>query len=489
MTTMSHGAHVVPGTVLLGKYRVERVLGSGGMGMVVAATHLQLHEQVALKFLLPEVLGNHEVVHRFLREAQAAVRLKGEHVARVIDVGTLPEGMPYIVMEYLHGTDLAGQIVQRGALPPGETVDHVLQACEALGEAHALGIVHRDLKPANLFLTRRPDGSTLLKVLDFGISKAPVTAEHELTRTQAVMGTPAYMSPEQMRSSRDVDRRSDIWSLGIILYECLSGRRPFEAEAFSALCLQVAIDPIPPLRGALPRGLDAVVYRCLEKDPRARFDSVADLAQALAPYAATPRAAAMVVERTAAMRSGLSASHATDPSGPTTPTTLGGSAIASAGRARKARWAIGGALVAFAGVGATVAVLVAEPPAPALPAAEPAPVAAVARSPVVVLVADAGTAEAARTVSLQFLVEPRTAKARIVVDGRALDDDLIEVPMSRTTRVDVKVTAPGYQPYESDVVPLSDLVVPVVLLPVAERRAPKPRPDPRPRRVEVVDDL
>src|SRR5215468_5144695 len=229
------------GVVLAGKYRVDRVLGQGGMGVVVQAMHLQLNQPVAMKFLLPEVLGNDQVVERFLREAQAAVRLKSEHVARVIDVGTFDNGAPYMVLEYLDGVDLAH--FPRAQLTVGLMVDFMLQACEALAEAHALGIVHRDIKPANFFVTRGPDGAHLVKLLDFGISKAPTgQQDRNLTATMMVMGTPAYMSPEQMRASKSVDNRSDIWSLGIVLYELLQGVPPFEADTFSSMIIKVATE-------------------------------------------------------------------------------------------------------------------------------------------------------------------------------------------------------------------------------------------------------
>jgi eukaryotic-like serine/threonine-protein kinase len=285
------------GTILAGKYRVERVLGQGGMGVVVQATHLQLHQPVAVKLLLPEVLTNPEVVQRFLREAQAVVRLKSEHVARVIDIGSLDDGAPYMVLEYLDGTDLAD--FSRQQLTIGQIVDLMLQACEALAEAHSIGIVHRDIKPANFFITRRSDGSRLLKVLDFGISKLQQTAlEGNLTATSTVMGTPAYMSPEQMRSTRDVDNRSDIWALGIVLYELLQGTAPFVAETFGAMVIRVATEPLPPLSGQLPPGLAEVVYRCLEKDPTRRFQNIAELAHVLAPYAQSTAQAVVSVERT-----------------------------------------------------------------------------------------------------------------------------------------------------------------------------------------------
>ncbi len=292
---------LVPGLVLLDKFRVDRILGAGGMGIVIAATHLHLNERVAMKFLLPEVSSNAEAVERFLREAQSSIRLKGEHVARVMDVGAMPDGLPYIVMEFLDGFDLGRKLQECGALPIDEAVDYVLPVCEALAEAHAHGIVHRDIKPANIFLARRPDGSPLVKVLDFGISKSPAPPRDPLTRSFVSMGTPAYMSPEQMRSARDVKPTADIWALGVVLYECLSGRRPFDSESFPALALSIATDPTPRLHAGVPSDLARVIHRCLEKDPRARYASMSDLAAALAPYAGDRRAAETIVERTRMM--------------------------------------------------------------------------------------------------------------------------------------------------------------------------------------------
>jgi serine/threonine-protein kinase len=282
-------APVSTGEVLAGKYRVERVLGVGGMGVVVAAHDLLLERRVAIKFLLSAGLENPEVVARFAREARSAVRIESEHVARVIDVGSLPTGSPYIVMEYLEGSDLAQRIATHGALPIAEAVDYVLQACEAVAEAHKLGIVHRDLKPANLFLTRRADGSNFIKVLDFGISKAVSGAagsvpDLSLTKTSAVMGSPMYMAPEQMRSTRTVDARADIWALGVILYELISGRVPFEATTMPELCALVLTEPPPSLRERcpwVPPALAAAVERCLQKDPAQRYGNLAELAKAL----------------------------------------------------------------------------------------------------------------------------------------------------------------------------------------------------------------
>jgi tRNA A-37 threonylcarbamoyl transferase component Bud32 len=279
---------VAIGDVLAGKYRVDRVLGVGGMGVVVAAVHLQLDQRVALKFMLPEALAQTTLVERFAREARAAARLRSDHVARVLDVGTLESGSPYMVMEYLEGSDLGTVIERNGRMPIDMAVDCVLQACDAIAEAHSVGIVHRDLKPRNLFLTTRNDGSPLVKVLDFGISKHAAPGDMSLTRSTEVIGSPNYMSPEQLKSAREVDARSDIWALGVILYELLTGQVPFVAESVAQLVALVLMElprPIESLRAEVPADLKRAIARCLEKDPALRFASIADLALALQPFA------------------------------------------------------------------------------------------------------------------------------------------------------------------------------------------------------------
>jgi eukaryotic-like serine/threonine-protein kinase len=280
---------VKAGDVLAGKYRIDRVLGTGGMGAVVAAHHIQLEDKVALKFLLPEALSRPEAVARFLREARAAVRIKSEHVARVTDVGELENGAPYMVMEYLEGGDLEQMLARSGTLPPEQAVDFILQAGEAIAEAHTLGIVHRDLKPANLFCIRSADGRLSIKVLDFGISKVttPGASRHDMTKTAAMVGSPMYMSPEQMQSSRDVDARTDLWSLGAILYELISGRAPFNAESITELAVRVVNDPAQPLGElvpGVPPGLGQVVATSLEKKRDSRYQTMGDMAVALAPF-------------------------------------------------------------------------------------------------------------------------------------------------------------------------------------------------------------
>ena len=278
------------GELLAGKYRVERVLGQGGMGVVVAATHLALRQTVAVKLLLPEAMERHDSVERFLREGRAAVSIQSEHIARVLDVGTLDGGRPFMVMEYLVGQDLGDMLKDRGALSIHEAVDYVLQACEAVAEAHMLGIVHRDLKPANIFVTRRADGSSLVKVLDFGLSKLTKadSLEPSLTSANTVMGSPYYMSPEQVRSLKTIDARADIWAIGVILYQLIADHRPFEEESLGSLFVMIGAEPPAPLRGYLPDvppQLEAIIMRCLEKAPANRFQTVAELARALAPFA------------------------------------------------------------------------------------------------------------------------------------------------------------------------------------------------------------
>jgi serine/threonine-protein kinase len=278
-----------PGEIIAGKYRVEKVLGAGAMGMVVAARHVDLGELRAIKIMLPSALSNAQAVERFLREARAVAKLKTDYVAKVHDIGRLDSGAPYIVMEHLEGRDLRAALDQHGQLPVAQAVSYVIETCEALAEAHAMGIVHRDLKPANLFLAQASGGATRVKVLDFGVAKVIETdgAGAKLTHTTMALGSPLYMSPEQVRSSRTVDARSDIWALGVILYESLTGRRPFEANTLVDLCAQIyGHTPPPPssLRAGIPAALDAAVLRCLEKDREKRFATVSQLATAIAPY-------------------------------------------------------------------------------------------------------------------------------------------------------------------------------------------------------------
>lgn len=317
-----------PGDVLGGKYRVERVLGAGGMGIVVAARHIDLGQRVALKLMQQQAAkADPGQTERFLREARAAVQLKSAHCARVLDVGRFGAGEPYIVMEYLEGDDLDVVLERHGPLPPSVACAYVLQACEALAEAHGLGIIHRDLKPKNLFLTSSVDGKPLVKVLDFGVAKQiGIGGDRALTSTTEVFGSPLYMSPEQMRSAKDVDARSDVWSLGVCLYELLTGRPPFDAPGIAELCAMVLKDAAAPpstLAPGIPPELDAAVLKCLTKSPAERYASVGELAVALEPFAGESGTSERILQVMAVVRRSHDETVAIDrPPGAVTPSTV-----------------------------------------------------------------------------------------------------------------------------------------------------------------------
>jgi serine/threonine-protein kinase len=384
---------VSTGEVLAGKYLVERVLGEGGMGVVVAARHLQLDQVVALKFLLPASGARQVTLDRFAREARNAVRLKSEHVARIMDVGTLDSGSPYIVMEYLEGSNLASVLSERGKLPIPVAVDYVLQACDAIAEAHALGIIHRDLKPENLFVTRGHDNTSLVKVLDFGISKSMAGNDFSATNSQAVVGSPAYMSPEQMRSARLVDPRTDVWALGVILYQLVVGHVPWDGETLPMLCFQITTDPPPPFPDRQQADFEEVVWRCLEKDPDRRFASVHALAVALAPFA--PPHAAPLVERIGRVLQGRADGPVASPAAgaPGTLRERSGQRMMRTATAPRTRKLIARVVTvcALAGVGTAAVVLgvvrgtavTESPPPPAAEARAAPPAAAAAPAPVV----------------------------------------------------------------------------------------------------------
>jgi eukaryotic-like serine/threonine-protein kinase len=276
------------GDVIANKYRLEKVAGEGGMGIVYAAEHLLLKQRVAVKVLLPDAARSDAVVERFAREAQTAARINSEHVARVLDAGSLPSGAPFLVMEYLEGCDLEELLELQRKLPVSEVVDYAIQACEALAHAHAIGIVHRDLKPANLYLACRPDGGNAIKIIDFGISKSMRANPNQKKLTgQHVLGSPVYMSPEQLRNAKEIDGRADLWSLGVVVYEMLTSTTPFDADGVGEIFAAIlANDPVPlcERNPAVPKGLSDIISKCLRRDTKERWQDAGELARALLPF-------------------------------------------------------------------------------------------------------------------------------------------------------------------------------------------------------------
>jgi eukaryotic-like serine/threonine-protein kinase len=355
------------GTLLAGKYRIERMLGQGGMGVVMAATHVTLGKLVALKLMRRELAVDVGATQRFVREARAASLLRSEHIVRVIDLDTLEDGSPYIAMEYLEGEDLGALLTRRGPLPARDAVTYIVQVCEAIAEAHAAGIVHRDLKPANLFLTTRGD-APCVKVLDFGVSKiiagGPFADHVASTDTKALVGSPQYMAPEQLISAKLVDPRTDIWALGCILYELVCGETPFGGNhALAQVLASILRDDVPPLEQRcphLPPGFAAIVTRCLDKDPARRYQRVDELAAELAPFVAhdvppAPRASSGATPRIATAI-GHTPAPAVPAPAPGSASRGGASPITLS--TRRARWpVVTFVLVILAAVGAIAIVL------------------------------------------------------------------------------------------------------------------------------------
>ena len=265
-----------PGRVVAERYRLESQLGEGGMGTIWKAEHLVLGSPVALKILDRDVTREPEALVRFNREAQAAAALRSPHVVQILDFG-IDEDLPFIAMELLEGETLAARLLREKRLEAIETARVVTHVARAIAKAHSLGIVHRDLKPDNVFLVRNAEVE-IAKVLDFGVAKvapASLGAKGQRTRTGSLLGTPFYMSPEQAQGNKEVDYRTDLWALGVIAFECLTGKRPFESEGLGDLVLSICVRPIPvpSERGAVPAGFDEWFKKATEREPGARFQS------------------------------------------------------------------------------------------------------------------------------------------------------------------------------------------------------------------------
>lgn len=373
---VTSGLSLTVGELVAGKYRLERLIGAGGMGKLFAAHDLTLDRQVAIKFLLG---GSGEGLDRarFLREARAMARLSSEHVPRTYEVGQLPGGEPYLVIELLSGRDLSGELERRGgAVTPEQAAAWVIEACEGLAEAHALGMVHRDIKPQNLFLAERRDGTQVIKVLDFGISKAQSMLDPALTGTATPMGTPLYMAPEQFRSARDVEVTADVWSMGAVLYELVAGKPPFDADTLFGLYEAVHHGEPPALvarDGELPEGFERIIRQCLHKEPSKRYPDLLSLVADLATFAPRQEPAVARVARILQRDTVNAVAHAS-----TRPAASLGFGVQSTAaiavtndvvRTRKGRWRvvavpmIGLALAAVFGIGwmARRAVVVSNP--------------------------------------------------------------------------------------------------------------------------------
>ncbi|MCC6648277.1 MAG: serine/threonine protein kinase [Polyangiaceae bacterium] len=325
------------GEVIDGKYRIDRMLGQGGMGAVAAAFHLLRKAPVALKFISPDIVRVPGAVERFVNEAVAASQIDSDHVVRIFDVGQMPSGLPYIVMEMMSGQDLAVVLEREGptGLPVPRAVHFVLQILRALQVAHGAGIIHRDLKPSNAFVITKDGEPDFVKLLDFGISKitqdASESAQH-LTQTNTGLGTPLYMSPEQARNARDATPRSDIYSVSAILYELLTARTPYLADTPNDLLFKLFTtepDDIRGVRPDVPEGLAAAIHRGLSKEPAGRPASVTELAELIAPYA--DARSASIVSKLGPSRSSLVSSdpQATviAPSGPLDRTAIASSTV------------------------------------------------------------------------------------------------------------------------------------------------------------------
>ena len=468
-----------PGEILAGRFRVERLLGAGGMGSVFAVQDLRSGHRVALKLMLPQFAASQEFAGRFVREARAAASLGSRHVARVHEVGQLGDGALYMLMELLEGQDLARLVSKGGPQPIADTVGFVIEACDAIAEAHARGFVHRDLKPSNLFLAMQPGGRPIVKVLDFGISKSTaLDAEggaEALTATDSSLGSPQYMSPEQVRSAKKVDHRTDVWALGCILHKLLTGTLAFEADSVGAHLAMVVAEPPTPLRRRRPDApaeLEHVVLRCLQKDLGLRFQNVGQLALALLPFA--PPGMRPLVDRIVATV-GRDAAVAPLPafkSAPEIPTVPGwGPAhdpptLLYAPRRRSgltiglavigAVVALGAAAVVGARLAAAPAGNAAESAAPVGSAPEAPPSAA---APIVTTTASAVAAPSA-TVRITVEIEP--AHATLELDGAKVTGRTLLVPRGDAPHK-LTARAPGYAPETRDLEAREDGAVAIVL--------------------------
>lgn len=508
---------IAPGDVIAGKYQIEREIGRGGMGVVFAALHVDLDQPIAVKILHEYAAYDQAAVSRLLREARAAAKISSNHVVRVMDVGALPDGGAYITMELLEGRDLADILRDHGPLEVTAAVDCMIEACDAVAAAHAAGIIHRDLKPANLFVTQTADGASLIKVLDFGVSKVlpksgQASTTGDLTQTGQIFGSPNYMSPEQLRSATDVDGRTDIWALGVVFYELVSGQLPFGGKSMADVLAAVVRDT-PPLLSevcpSVPVALAQIIARCFEKEPEGRYANAAEFADVLAPYASPDKQAlvarikrAATARAAAPSRSGVSEAFPTPPRGVSSDKQLTPNMVAvergSRGGASRADSsapvpapskpyrvllvAVAGLIIVGIGIAAT---RVSTSGSHGVTPASPAPSASVSAAmptasempapPPVVHPAEpvpAGTAARSK-VKFEFTTKPE--KVQVFRDNIALGTTPLALEFDRSrTSIKLIFSAWGYRPQEVTIIPEADRVMVVELAPAgAVRTAPK----------------
>jgi serine/threonine-protein kinase len=490
-----------PGSVIDGKYRVIESIGQGGMGVVLAAEAPD-GRRVAVKLMIGKTSADPAAVRRFVMEARTIGTLGCEHIVEVLDTGWLEGGRPYMVLELLEGTDLSDAVRRDGKLPIPTAVDYLLQACEGVAQAHAHGIVHRDLKPSNLFLSKRDDGSDVVKVLDFGLSKAlpaeSATVGGDLTQSNAFLGSPHFMSPEQIRDSKTVDGRSDIWALGAILHRLVTGHLPFEGDNIGAYLARIMVDPPTALKlhePEAPDELEQVVARCMQKDMMRRYQDVGQLAEALAPFAENHEA----FDRAARIQGALAEADAAARLGPegapemrrvaaeaivdsalrhaitrVESSTTGwdeGSRRPPAEPKGRPRWyavALLAVLVAIVGIG--LQQLVASPTPPPTRMGQSADSAAA--SPSASPIAETEVSVVAATpkqVKLQLRIDP--PDATVTVDGEPSDENPLLLDADSGQHV-IEVSAPGYVALSKTVTASeSDSELTLMLMPAEEAAA------------------
>ena len=457
------------GRVLDGRYRVERLLGRGGMGAVYEGRHAIVGKRVAIKMLHAEFAANEEVLKRFYREAQAAAAIGHKNIIDVMDVGVTPTGEPYLVMEYLEGEDLESMLARTGPLSVEAACAILEPALLALGAAHAKGIVHRDLKPANIFLCQVEGGRPTVKLIDFGISKMSGGAgTTKLTQTGSLLGTPSYMSPEQARGGLDVDHRTDIYAMGVILYQMLTGELPFKGDNYNTLLISVLTESPRSLRElnpAIPADVDALVLKELDKDPAARSQSAAEMLAAFGRLEAYKERESGMSLLGTKIKNGVAGGDLGGPSEGKGSKSSASRVLSQMAKGTPGAWSGTAAkkgpskvlvvgLVAAVLIIGVVAIVLVKGNSSSTPVT----------APVAAPVSAAPTAQSENT-GVQITIKGAPAGATIIFDGAPVPMNPFRVKKA-TTLAPLKVEAPGFEPFAKSIVPEKDMTVAVEMKPL-----------------------